>query len=348
MKIAMICHILLMMIKKVVLLINLQAFLFATFSIVAVDRNTKEVGSAGGSCIANSIIISDIHPNVGAIHTQSYWLSANQSYASSLMSDGFSPDEIIDLLESNDAQNNPTIRQYGIVDLFQEYNYGFLYENECNEIEGTVWDGVSGSGELAECADSLISRSATFTGSNCSDWKGHINGIDYAIQGNILLSEDILINMEEGFNNTNGSLDQKLMAALEGAKVPGADTRCMDEGISTLSAFIRVARPNDNSSELYMDLNVNSVIPYYSQNGIWIDPIDTLHTLYNNWYINEFDFDVGDINQDYIIDILDIVILVNFVLGENPIGLEYYLSDLNQDDIINIQDIIIIINFILN
>ena len=333
--------------NNILITIILSSYLFATFSIVAVDRNTREVGSAGGSCIANSIIISDIHPNVGVIHTQSYWLSSNQTYASNLMNQGYSPDEIIDLLELNDAQNNPTIRQYGIVDLYQEFNYGLLLEEECSEIDGAVWDGDSGSGLFAECADTLLTRSAAFTGSNCSDWKGHISGIDYAIQGNILLNEDILLNMEYAFINTNGSLDQKLMAALEGAKVPGADTRCLDEGISTLSAFIRVANPDDIFN-YYMDLNVNSVIPYYSQNGIWIDPIDTLHTLYENWYNDEFEFNIGDVNQDYIIDILDIVIIINYVLTNDPEGIEYYLSDLNQDQIINIQDIIIIINMILS
>ena len=96
----------------------------ATFSIVAVDTNTGEIGSAGGSCIANSIIISDIHPGVGAIHTQSYWMSANQIYASSLMNQGYSPEEIIMLLQENDIQNNPSIRQYGIVDLDYGYDYG--------------------------------------------------------------------------------------------------------------------------------------------------------------------------------------------------------------------------------
>ena len=32
-----------------------------------------------------------------------------------------------------------------------------------------------------------------------------------------------------------------------------------------------------------MDLNVNSVIPYFTQNNIWIDPIDTLQVLFNQW-----------------------------------------------------------------
>ena len=172
--------------NNIICFVLLCGYVFSTFSIVAVDTKTKEVGSAGGSCIGNSIIISDIHPNKGVIHTQSYWNNANQIYASSLMDQGYSPQEIIDLLEENDIQNNASIRQYGIIDMYFGNNYGFLLESECVEIEGAVWDGVSGSGNLAECADSTISRNASYTGNNCLEWRGHINGIDYAIQGNIL------------------------------------------------------------------------------------------------------------------------------------------------------------------
>ena len=185
-----------------------HSLLVATFSIVAVDTETGEVGSAGGSCIANSIIISDIHPGIGVIHTQAYWMASNQNYASSLMNQGLSPEEIVLLLENNDAQNNPSIRQYGIVDLFMENDYGLLLQEECNQIEGAVWYGNSGSGGLGQCSDPVTPRSASFTGENCSDWRGHINGINYAIQGNILLNEDILLGIEEGFLNTNGTLDQ--------------------------------------------------------------------------------------------------------------------------------------------
>ena len=84
---------------------------------VAIDTETGEVGSAGGSCIAGSIIISDIHPGVGAIHTQSYYLPANQNYASNLMDQGYSPEEIIEYLIESDSQGNPSILQYGVVDL---------------------------------------------------------------------------------------------------------------------------------------------------------------------------------------------------------------------------------------
>ena len=331
--------------KNILFLLILIQLSQATFSIIAVDRETGEVGSAGGSCIANSIIISDMHPGVGVIHTQSYWNSSNQDYASTLMDNNYSPNEIINLLEENDVQNNPSIRQYGIVDLFNEYDYGQLYEDECNEIEGAIWYNLSES-ELGNCLSETVPRSASFTGNNCSNWRGHINGIDYAIQGNILLNEDILTNMETSFLNTNGPLDRKLMNALHGAKVPGADTRCLDEGISTLSAFIRVAK-SDDSDNYYIDLNIPTVSTHFSQTGEWIDPIDTLNTLYENWYTTDFLYEMGDINQDFLIDILDIIKMINYILGGNINGLEYYLSDLNDDNIINIQDVIII-NIILN
>ena len=86
----------------------------ATFSIVAVDTTTGEIGSAGGSCIAGSIIISDIHPGVGAIHTQSYYLPSNQNYASSLMDQGYSPSEIIEFLI---ATNDPIVQLFPIMTL---------------------------------------------------------------------------------------------------------------------------------------------------------------------------------------------------------------------------------------
>jgi len=280
-----------------------------TFSIVAVDPITNEVGSAGASCIGGSIIISDIHPGVGAIHTQSYWTGANQNYASSLMDMGYSPSEIIEALIDNDSGNNSSIRQYGIVDLI---------------------DG---------------GRTTAFTGDNCSDYKGHLLGEIYAIQGNILIGSEILENMEQQFLNTQGSLAEKLMASLQGANLPGADSRCLEDSLSSLSSFIRVAKHNEEEGNYYLDINVNNVdfIPYH------MDPIDSLQILFDDWYLSTLEYILGDTNQDQNIDILDVISMVNIILGSlQPNIVEFLSSDINQDEIINIQDVIILIAIILD
>ena len=266
-----------------------------TFSIVAVNPATGEVGSAGASCIAGSIIISDIHPGVGAIHTQSYWNQSNQDSASSLMDLGYSPEEIIDWLIENDAQNNPSIRQYGIIDLID--------------------DG----------------RSAGFTGENCFDYKNYILGQTYAIQGNILLGQEILDSMEIAFTSTYGTLDEKLIAALLAANVPGADTRCLPYGTPALSAFIRMAKSEDENDSFFMDINVQSCPTNLS-------PIDSLFTLYWDWKSSQTM--MGDINFDRKIDIHDLMIMADFMGGNGiPSELEIEVGDLNGDESIGLMDI---------
>src|SRR6185436_1569415 len=90
-----------------------------TFSICAVDPATGQVGSAGATCIASSgtsaIIISDVHPGRGVVHSQASYLPANQNYARTLMNLGLSPQQIIDSVTLHDVQSNPAIRQYGVV-----------------------------------------------------------------------------------------------------------------------------------------------------------------------------------------------------------------------------------------
>lgn len=211
-----------------------------TFSIVAVDPATGEVGSAGASCVMfDAAIISDVHPGVGAIHTQAAYMPGNQGYGRDLMQMGLAPEVIIDSLVQNDVQKRSDVRQYGVVVL-------------------------AGGG-----------KSAAFTGANCLDYKAHITGPTYAIQGNILLGQQILDSMEARFLRQPGPLADKLMAALQGANVPGADTRC-DPTSSSHAAFIRLARPGDPDEKLYLDLRaVLGDTP--------LEPIDSLQKLYDAW-----------------------------------------------------------------
>ena len=57
---------------------------------------------------------------------------------------------------------------------------------------------------------------------------------------------------------------------------------------------------------------------------------------------------MGDINFDQSIDILDIVLCVNIVLGSSiPSQDQISLADLNDDNFINVLDIILLVNIIL-
>ena len=88
----------LVMILMVILSFSAKIFSQDTFSIVAVDTITGEIGSAGASCIAGSFILSDVIEGIGAIHTQAYYLAQNQQNARNRMLEGLSPQEIIDWL----------------------------------------------------------------------------------------------------------------------------------------------------------------------------------------------------------------------------------------------------------
>ena len=56
----------------------------------------------------------------------------------------------------------------------------------------------------------------------------------------------------------------------------------------------------------------------------------------------------GDINNDSILNILDIVLVVNFVMGsDTPTASEFSAADLNSDGILNILDVVTLTNLIL-
>jgi len=218
-----------------------------TFSIVAMDPVTNEVGSAGASCvdldafgIPTDDFLGELFPGVGAINTQAWYLVANQENARDRMNLGDTPSEIIDWLINNDISSQPELRQYGIVSLVDE------------SIE-----------------------TAAHTGASTDDYKNHITGANYSIQGNILLGQEVLDDMETEFNNAQGDLACKLMAALQGAKRVGADSRCTGNGTSALFAFVKVAQPSDvfGSPSFFVSVRTGS------SDGV--EPIDELQTLFD-------------------------------------------------------------------
>jgi uncharacterized Ntn-hydrolase superfamily protein len=218
-----------------------------TFSIVAMDPETGEVGSAGASCVdlfnffgLTDDFLGQLVPGKAAINTQAYYYAANQENALDQIMSGSTPQETLDWLLFNDVTLSPQFRQYGIV---------------------------------ASVEDSI--QAAAFTGSSTDDYKGHIVGPNYAIQGNILLGPTVLSSMEEAFLEEEGDLACKLMAAMQGANIIGADGRCLQNGTSSLFAFLKVAQPDDTFG------NPSFLVSVRTPDGAGIEPIDSLQTLFD-------------------------------------------------------------------
>lgn len=158
----------------------------ATFSIVARDSVTGELGIAVASrFFAVGAVVPWAKAGVGAIATQSF---ANTTFGwrgLELLKKGATPEEVVEILKRND--DNPNRRQFGIV----------------------AADG----------------KSATYTGSECLAWAGGRNGRNYSIQGNILVSEAVVASMEETFLKTEGTLAERIYAALLEGEKNGGDSR---------------------------------------------------------------------------------------------------------------------------
>ena len=58
---------------------------------------------------------------------------------------------------------------------------------------------------------------------------------------------------------------------------------------------------------------------------------------------------MGDINTDAVVDILDIVMIVAYIIDETPFTeSQQFVADMNMDGIINILDIMTMVYFILH
>ena len=57
---------------------------------------------------------------------------------------------------------------------------------------------------------------------------------------------------------------------------------------------------------------------------------------------------LGDVSGDGIINVIDIVTLVNYILGGSLTDEGLCASDLNEDGLINVIDIVTLVNIILS
>jgi len=96
----------------------------------------------------------------------------------------------------------------------------------------------------------------------------------------------------------------------------------------------------DSENLDYDNYNSFLVFESSSSNEDMVIPIDLL--------VSDSGMVLGDINQDGGVDVVDIVRLINIVLGQPASSIELYLADLNSDTILNIQDIVLLVNQILS
>jgi MYXO-CTERM domain-containing protein len=186
---------------------------WATYSIVAAERTTGQVGGAVTSCVG-TVDVSAVYgsaPGQGAIHAQAALNTAARDEGARLLALGTAPADIIVAITAPAFDSRASARQYGIVDL-----------------EG---------------------RSAGWTGSSAQDYKddrqGSIDSFTYSVQGNILTSARVLDQAEAGFRAVACDLPERLMRALElGAANDEGDSRCTEtRGIPSDAASIQVDLP---------------------------------------------------------------------------------------------------------
>jgi uncharacterized Ntn-hydrolase superfamily protein len=170
-----------------------------TFSIVAIDDVTGELGCAVQSkYFAVGSVVPWARAGTGAVATQAAGVAAyGPRILDLLANERIGPGEAIEATLADDQQRET--RQLGVVRA----------------------DGAS----------------AAFTGSLCNPWAGHRTGPGYAVQGNILAGEAVVLELERAFLETQGALAERLVAALEAAQAAGGDSRGQQ------SAALIVERP---------------------------------------------------------------------------------------------------------
>ncbi len=170
----------------------------STFSIVGYDPQTGELGVAVASkYFAVGSVVPWAKAGVGAIATQA-WVNYDYGILGlELLEKSLNPQAVIDSLTKADPAADR--RQIGVID--------------------------------------ARGNAATYTGKNCIAWAGGLVGENCAVQGNILVSEDVARKMLTAFETSVGALGDRLLASLLAGDSAGGDSR------GRQSAALLVVRP---------------------------------------------------------------------------------------------------------
>jgi len=191
-----------------------------TFSIVAVDPETGVCGAAVASKYpAVGKVVPYARPGVGAFCTQHWHNPDWGQVALDMLAKGDLPEQVLaELLRDDDRRDK---RQLAIIDM---------------------------SGRAANRNPANADPSGT--------WWGAVSGKYYACQGNTLTAQEVVFAMAKAYEQTKGSLADRLMAALIAGDCAGGDHR------GRLAAGIRVAKQGIDGYwlELYVDKSDDAVI----------------------------------------------------------------------------------------
>ncbi len=161
--------------------------LVATFSIVAHNARTESWGVAVQSrFLACGSIVPWARAGAGCIATQAFANSRYGPAGLAMLERGLDAEAVVaTLVRDDDARD---VRQVGIVD--------------------------RGGG------------AAAFTGAECVPWTGHVIGRGFCCLGNMLVGPEVLAAMARSFEASGeGTLPERLVAALEVAQAAGGDVR---------------------------------------------------------------------------------------------------------------------------
>ena len=196
----------------------------ATYSIVAADSVSGQVGVAVTSCVGMQSLSSvySFVPGVGAVAAQARQNLIGKDYATLLLARGSSPSAIVDRLSSNSFDIFAPRRQYGIV---------------TTRGAAAAWTGAR-------------------NGTVASDAQGDLDGLAYSVQGNILTSTEVITQAEMGFRGDACDLPARLMAALEAGALNGqGDQRCItSKGTPSDAGYLRVDNADGSGPLIELDV----------------------------------------------------------------------------------------------
>lgn len=221
------------------LLIGLAPHAKATWSIIVIDPKTKEIGIAGASCTFSVYGIGGIVPGKGAVVVQAMSNAAARSKGLQMIIADASPQEILAAMRK--PEFDPEQQQYGVVCL--------------NNLD----------------APQVYTGSATTTSRGAKTAKG------ITVQGNTLSNQEMLdqiLQVAIKAQKASLSIQEVLMLALEAGATYGGDKRCGDRKAS--SAFLMVAKPNDDAQHPYLNLIVN-------QTDETTNAVKALRNKFNKW-----------------------------------------------------------------